>query len=160
MMTASTQRWFSEQVTDMTDSMFRVSYVLLRNTADCEDAIQTAILQAYEHLPQLRDRKKFRGWCMRIVKHACYDLLRKRRDTLPLNEELAADTLPVENLDLYRALTHLRAESRIVLVLHYSEQYTQKEIAEILNIPAGTVASRLSRARNELRNLLMEEAKE
>lgn len=157
MMTAGNKAWFSEQVSDMTDSMFRVAYVLLRNRTDCEDAIQTAILQAYEHLPQLHDKKRFRAWCMRIVKHACYDLLRKRRDMLPLNEELVTDELPVENIDLYRALTRVRAESRVVLVLYYSEQYTQKEIAEILDIPAGTVASRLSRARTELRNLMTEE---
>lgn len=156
-MTARLDSFFTDQITDMTDSMFRVSYVLLRNTADCEDAIQTAILQAYEHLPALRDRTRFRAWCMRILKHACYDLLRRRRDTLPLDERLAADALPAENIDLYRAMTRLRADSRVVLVLYYSERYTQKEIAHILDIPPGTVASRLSRARNELRNLMTEE---
>ncbi len=159
MISTQTYAWFAEQVSSLTDTMFRVSYVLLHNRADCEDAIQEAVLRAYERLPQLRDRTRFPAWLMVILRRCCYDIMRRRQETLPLDEELTpgeAAALPIENLDLARALGALKPDSRVMLVLYYTEGYTQKEIAEAMNMPPGTVASKLSRARKDLKNLLTE----
>lgn len=144
--------WFSDYIRQMKQTMFRVAYVILGNVTDCEDATSSALLTAYEKLPQLRNRELFKAWFIRILKNECYLLLKRRKRTVHLNEEMSLGyEMNAADLDLRNAIMKLNKDYRLAIVLYYVEGYSIKEIAQIFDIPDGTVKSRLCRARTQLK---------
>ena len=142
---------FIAEIEACSGMMYRVAWSILRNNADCEDALQEAALKAWEKRGHLRNETYFRTWITRILINACFDTQRKRRRVIPLDEvaERAAAASPDPTLTL--ALEALPEKLRLPLSLHYLEGFSVEEIARILRIPAGTVKSRLHQARNQLR---------
>ena len=110
--------WFCRSVRERERSMFRLAWAMLRNVADCEDAVQSAILKAYEALPALRDKNAFGSWLLRILQRECLQLLKKRPQTLPLEEvpKPSWEDVPA-NGDLRVALDRLSPKERGALVL-------------------------------------------
>ncbi len=147
---------FADGVQEMTDTAFAVAYLILGNRADCEDAMSAAILRAYEGRDKLRLRDSFRAWFLRILRNEAYTLLRKRRRLTPvedLPEGEAPDVDSAGRLDLRAALFQLTEDQRTALLLQ-QEGYGLAEIGVILDVPVGTVKSRISRAKKTLRTLL------
>lgn len=151
-----TKAFFEEQAMALADSLYRVSASLLRRPADRQDAIQDALLKAWEKRHTLREEHLFRPWLMRILVNECHTLLRKTRRIL-LVDPPEQDTGQV-NSALRETVMELPEKIRLVMVLHYMEDMPVTEVAEALRIPAGTVKSRLSRGRELLRTTLREEA--
>ena len=153
---------FTQKVLELEDVLFHISYGILQNEADCEDAVQEAILKAYAGKEKLKKPQYFKTWLVRIVLNECYSFLRKRRRELPLNEALTEITkmadiyVKEEYLELYESLKQLTEKDRICVQLCYLEGYSVKEIAQIFRIPEGTVKSRLNRARKQLKSNLIE----
>jgi RNA polymerase sigma-70 factor (ECF subfamily) len=139
--------------------VFRYSYWLsgCRNAA--EDITQETFLRAYRGLHALREMAAAKGWLLTIARH---EYLRWIRKSSELSSEFEVDeadgknhTLQLEQQDwLMQALDRLPTEFRVVLLMYYFEQRSYAEIANDLDIPLGTVMSRLSRARQHLRNSL------
>ncbi|MCM1091983.1 MAG: sigma-70 family RNA polymerase sigma factor [Butyrivibrio sp.] len=151
---------FAEVVLASTDSLYRISKTILKNDADCEDAVQEAIATGFAKLDTLRQERYAKTWLTRILIHECYALLKKRNRTAPLMEEPETEEYSGEDYsELYEALSALKREYRLAIVLHYLEGYSVQEIAQIMRISVGTVKSRLSRGRKSLRHI-MEEAYE
>ena len=147
---------FAQEVRELTDTAFAVTYLILGNSADSEDAMSAAILRAFENRGKLRKRDSFRAWFLQILRHEAYDLLKKRRRLTPVEEmpEAAApDRDDAERLDLRQALQELTDTQRTALLLQ-QEGYDMAEIGQILDVPVGTVKSRISRAKQTLRTLL------
>lgn len=149
---------FSQIIKGKENKLYRISRSVLRNDADCADAIQEALLRAWLKLPELRDYQLFEHWLVRIVLRECYRITKKRKFD-SINYENAATYK--ENVDdkiaIQDAIYSLDVKKRVTFILHYIEGYKVYEIAHIMNIPEGTVKSRLMRARNEMRSLLKEE---
>lgn len=147
---------FAQEVRLLTDTAFAVAYLILGNGADCEDAMSEAILRAYEHRDKLKKRESFRAWFLRILRNEAYSTLRKRRRLTPV-EELPDGPAPegdsAERLDLKVALQELTEDQRTSLLLQ-QEGYDLTEIANITDVPVGTVKSRISRAKKTLRTYL------
>ena len=78
------QEYFTAQAEASTGLLYRVAYTILRNDADCQDAVQEALLRAWTGRDKLRDRQLFRTWLTRILINASHDILRKRKPTVPL----------------------------------------------------------------------------
>jgi len=155
MMDAKDTAWFNGEVRRMQPALFRVSYSMLGNVADCEDAAASAVLKAYEKLPQLHSRARFGVWLMRILRNECIALIRLRARCSPLPDtDLPDGDMRIPDIDLYNALMRLGPDTRAAVVLHYLEGYGVGEVARILGVPVGTVKSRLSRARARLKALL------
>lgn len=148
------REWFCNNIQEMHDSIYRVAYTILHNNTDCEDAAGNAILLAYQNIYQLRNRNKFKAWLMRILKNECYAILRSREQTLPGFHEIIIESDNRPDIDLHDAIKRLRVEYRVSIVLYYLEGYRVNEIAQILEVPDGTIKSNLSRARSELRLIL------
>ena len=149
---------FAQEVRSLTDTAFAVSYLILGHSADCEDAMSAAILRAFENRGKLRKRDSFRAWFLQILRHEAYDLLKKRRRLTPveeLPEEAAPEGDDAGRLDLRQALQELTDTQRTALLLQ-QEGYDMAEIGQILDVPVGTVKSRISRAKQTLRTLLEE----
>ena len=147
---------FAQEVQELTDTAFAVTYLILGNNADCEDAMSAAILRAFENRGKLRKRDSFRAWFLQILRHEAYDLLKKRRRLTPveeLPEEAAPEGDDAGRLDLRQALQELTDTQRTALLLQ-QEGYDMAEIGQILDVPVGTVKSRISRAKQTLRTLL------
>jgi len=149
---------FSEQVTAAETTLYRISKSILKNDSDCADAVQEAIITAYSKLRSLRDDRYFKTWLCRILINECYQICRANKRVVPFEDYMETRRQPEQPGDsgLFDAIMELKPELRLVIVLHYIEGFQTKEIAEMLKIPEGTVKSRLSRARSELRSILGE----
>ena len=149
---------FAQEIRELTDTAFAVSYLILGNSADCEDAMSEAILRAYESRGKLKKRDSFRAWFLRILRNEAYTALRRRRRLTPvedLPEGPAPEADSAGRLDLRAALSELTEDQRTSLLLQ-QEGYSLEEIGEALDVPVGTVKSRIFRAKKTMRAILEE----
>lgn len=147
--------WFCRSVQGAKESMFRLAWAILRNEADCEDAAQNAVLKAYEKLPTLRDKNSFVPWLLKILQRECFNILKKRGNTVPLLEEREppAEEAP-EAGEVQSLFCALPPGERAAIVLHYYEGMSVRDIAKLMDVREGTVKSWLSRGRNHLKDIL------
>ena len=147
---------------DSEPTLFHVSLSILHNEQDCADAVQEAILKAYENRYKLKEIKYFKTWIVRIVINECYSILRKKKRFQAYNDTVQKDIsdsshyVKEEYIDLYQAINRLDEKEKICVILYYLEDYSVAETADVLKIPIGTVKSRLNHARKELKGLLDE----
>ncbi len=153
---------FQQEVLALAPFLHRVSFSILHNEADCKDAVQTALELAWKHRFSLRDREKFRPWITRILVHECYEMIKKRKKerNYPLEMVNQSVEQPTLSLPIGEALSMLKPEWRVLVVLHYMEGYSMQELSDLLKIPLGTVKTRLKFARKRLRILLKDEWEE
>lgn len=150
---------FAKQVLEAEATMYHISKSILRNDCDCADAVQEAIITAFSKLNTLRDDRLFKTWLCRILINECYQICRNNKRVVSLEDYMEDEKSATfqNNSELYGAIMKLNTELRMVIVLHYIEGFRTAEIAVILKIPEGTVKSRLSRARSELKTILGEQ---
>ena len=143
---------------------------MVRNEAEAEDIAQEAFVRAYVSLRSFRRESSFRNWLCRIATRLCIDHLRSRRTEkeLTVNEELLDSPRPgpeeevVVQEQLRLALSRIPAHLRAAVVLRHLEELSYQEMAEILQLPLGTVKTHLRRGRaalkQELEKMRREEA--
>jgi RNA polymerase sigma-70 factor (ECF subfamily) len=153
---------FAVLVHQVSDSLYATAWRILRDAGLAEDALQNALVLAWRRLPKLRDPDRFEAWIHRILVHACYDESQRARPwsrtvrVLPMDGLSAPDgTAAIADRDeLERAFRRLSFEQRAVFVLHHYVGLPLVEVAELLEIPAGTARSRLHYALEGLRRAL------
>jgi RNA polymerase sigma-70 factor (ECF subfamily) len=155
---------FEQTISPHLDAAYNLARWLTRNEHDAQDMVQEAYLRAFKFLDAFQGVDG-RAWLLTIVRNVCYTWLQQNRAhemTTMFDEEIhnvdsdASNpaTLVLQSADqqiLRHALDELPVEFREVVVLRELEGFSYKEIAEIANIPAGTVMSRLARARERLK---------
>jgi RNA polymerase sigma-70 factor (ECF subfamily) len=142
---------FAVLVHQVSDSLYAVAQRILRDPGLAEDALQNALVLAWRRIPKLRDPDRFEAWIHRILVHACYDESQRARHrtanirVLPIGGlSTPDDSAAIADRDeLERAFRLLTIEQRAVFVLHHYLGLTLVEIADLLEIPAGTARSRL-----------------
>jgi RNA polymerase sigma-70 factor (ECF subfamily) len=144
-------------------ALYRYAFRLSGAAADAEDLTQEAFCKAQANIAQLRDAARARPWLFSILRNAY--LHRRRSDkTVPMVSldgvgdvaEVAAGPLPdVDPEQLQRALDDLAEVYRTPIILYYFEDFTYRDIAEQMDLPIGTVMSRLARAKAWLRSRLL-----
>ncbi len=153
------------QIVDHYDHRLRgLAYRLLRDRDRMDDVLQEAYVKAFRSLPRFKGESALGTWLYRIVYNACIDDLRSRKDAVSLDDQAApvdmADTRPgpadvaVGRHDLADALDTLPADQRAAVMLVDAYGLDYGEAADVLGVAAGTVGSRLSRARSALRAVL------
>jgi RNA polymerase sigma-70 factor (ECF subfamily) len=148
------------------DRIYNLCRYLLVNPQDAEDAAQEVFLKAYRKLKDFRPEASLYTWLYRIGVNTCLDHKRKARSE-SIKDQSFAEELPTAEPSPERryqskeigqairvALEQLSKNSRAVIVLREVEGLSYEEIAEVLNTSVGTVKSRISRTREELRRLL------
>jgi RNA polymerase sigma-70 factor (ECF subfamily) len=164
---------FEQVVLPHLDSAYNLARWLTGNEHDAEDVVQDAYLRAVKFFNSFRGGDA-RPWLITIVRRVCYDWLQRNRSHKALavfDEELHSDPgasldpaqLALRNEDqemLRQALAELPVEFREILVLRELEGLSYKEIAAITALPPGTIMSRLSRARERLRQCLVKNLRE
>ena len=153
---------FQREAMQLEKLMYHVSWSILRSDEDCADAVQEALVRAWQKRSTLRSMDRFKPWLMRILVNQCNDMLRrqKRRSFFPLSEAAESIAAPEQPMELMDAIGQLKPEWRVVIVLHYMEGCTVQEISAMTGVPAGTVKARLSAARKQLGRLLQDEREE
>ena len=148
---------FEDEVLPHVDAAYNLARWLTKNDHDADDVMQEAMLRAYKFYPGLRGEA--RPWLLAIVRNACWTWLNKNRPAeLAIVDEPEADTpgpdvLLARELDrrmLNEAIASLPIPFREALVLRELEDLSYKQIAQIAEVPIGTVMSRLARARQRL----------
>ena len=152
-----TDEEFAQRVAAMTQTLDRVTCFQLPQRADREDAVQETIRKAWEKRDALRDERLLQTWIIRILLNECHDIRARISRSLPTEELPDLLTPPPEHNALTDALARLDDMHRMPILLHYIEGYSIEEVGQMLQIPVGTVKSRLARGRTRLRALLDEE---
>lgn len=153
---------FAELIRENKIPMYRLAYGIMRNQAEAEDIVGEAIAKAYEHLGSLKDSKKFKPWIMKIVANEAKRQFAKRKridliedvDTYDFHNNYDDYNSHDNHTELWDVVSSLDEKHRFVIILYYYEEFNVREIAQILHISEGTVKSRLSRARNKLKEMI------
>jgi RNA polymerase sigma-70 factor (ECF subfamily) len=157
---------FEILATSAGDRLYAVARLILRASDLAEDAVQEALVRAWQQLPSLRDPDRFDAWLHRLVVNACADQGRQLRRwsnqvrALPVDVSIGDDTGSIANRELLeRGFERLKPEQRAVVVLHFYSGYSAAEIAQMLGIPEGTARSRLHYATEAMRAALQADAR-
>ena len=151
-------------VADHHAELYRYAYRLSGQVADAEDLTQQTFLIAHSKLDQVRTAEACRGWLFAILRNCFLKSVRGATPTPATKIDLQLESIPEEVPDelivdserLQQALDDLPAEFRLALTMFYFEDYSYREIAERLELPLGTVMSRLSRGKSHLRARLLD----
>lgn len=168
------QNAFADIVSLYQHKLYQVCYRMLSNKQEAEDIAQEAFVRAYMNLHTFDQKRKFSTWLYRIATNLCIDRIRKKKPDYYLDAEVAG----TEGLDLYsqvaaedqlpeETLVQMELQERIqyeigrlpdkyrsVIVLKYIEELSLQEISDILDMPLGTVKTRIHRGREALRKQL------
>jgi len=158
---------FSQLAAASIGRLYAVARLILREPELAEDAVQEALVAAWRDLPALRDPDRFEAWLHRLLVRSCYREARRSRrigrievQVTPLDLGRPDESRLIADRDqLERGFRRLDPEQRSILVLHFFSGNTLVEIAETLQIPTGTVKSRLHRAIQSMRADLDAEAR-
>ena len=152
---------------------YNVALKYLKDPADAEDATQEALIKAFRYLKSFNKNSKFSTWLYRIVINTCKDELRKQKNEQNNyslnNEDNYIDAIedesyePLKNAEneelgknLHKAIEQLDVNYKDVIILCDMKDYSYQEISDILEVPLGTVRSRISRGRKKLRKIINE----
>lgn len=139
--------------------LFRLAHGILRDRSHAEDATQQAYLDIWRNIGRLRDPAKFEAWSYRLLVHACYAEAKRTPTWLPeaalppMREPAMADAFATlfDRDELERGFRVLSVDHRVVIVMHYLLDMTLEQVAQTLDVPKGTVNSRLSRGMQSMR---------
>lgn len=147
--------YFCSNVSEYKLNMFRLAKSILHNDIDAEDAVSEAIFKAYDKLHTLKNLDSFKPWIMRILINESYKISNRRKKVVFLDEtDIKEEIIENDNQELWNMVEKLDEKFRTVTVLFYYEDLSIRGIGEVLGLPTGTVKSRLSRARNKLKEML------
>ena len=150
-------------VRDHYQSLYRFAFRLTGRAAEAEDLTQETFCQAQLKIHQLRDAAAARGWLFAILRNAYLHRLRADKairlvsldEIGEVPERTDFDLPEIDAAQLQAALDQLPEVFRTPLVLYFFEDFSYREIAEQMQVPVGTVMSRLARAKDHLRNRLL-----
>jgi RNA polymerase sigma-70 factor (ECF subfamily) len=167
------EREFEARLVESSTLAFRVAFGVLRHREDAEEVAQEAFAKAYRSFHQLRDRERFRAWLVRMTWRMALDRQRANRRRFAREERAEVEHVGTVEADhqmrlesseraahLWRAIDALSEKLRVVIVLAAIEGHDVKEVAALLELPEGTVKSRLFDARQRLRDALSWMAKD
>ncbi len=157
------------------NDIYNIAFRFMGNHEDACDIAQEAFIRVYKSIKKFRGDSAFSTWLYRIVSNLCYDEMRRRRHPVrsldepifngnnTLYSELPDDgPSPEEHIEvverkerIQKAITCLANEYRMVIILKDIQEFSYEEISQILKVPIGTVKSRLSRARAQLKKILV-----
>ena len=160
---------FQEEAEKYERLMFQISWSMLRNiklTSDswgaCADAVQDALIKAWQKRDTLHDQERFKPWLMRILHNTCKDMLRRRKKVRFVSYEEQALTVqpPEVPMPVNEAIERLQPEYRVLITLYYLGGFDMKDLASMFSVPVTTIKSRITRAKKQLSLLLKQDGEE
>ncbi|MFN7171824.1 MAG: RNA polymerase sigma factor [Fimbriimonadaceae bacterium] len=161
------------------ERVFKYAYRLTRNESEAEDIVGEAFVRVFRALPQFKGKSSFQTWLYTIVTNCYYDLEKKKRARKQISLEQPGRDDPTETSEiqfpdqepgpdeeyeqnvlrqtLHRAIQKLPEHQKVMIMLYHVEEISYEEISSVMQMPIGTVKSRLNRARLALRQILEEQ---
>ncbi len=153
----------AQLVAEHHQGMYRYAYRLTGSVQDAEDLTQQAFVVAQRKIGQIRKQENAKAWLFAVLRNRFLKSQLRRRPVLAADLSLKLEMLPSppaketdDHDQLQVALCRIPDAFRVVLVMYYFEECSYRQIAERLEMPIGTVMSRLSRAKDHLRSMLFE----
>lgn len=157
---------FSRVIMQNKEVMYKTTMIILKNEDDAYDALQNALIRMYQNIGKLESKEAFNSWSRRIIINCCYDLINKNKKVIDITskmaesyEETKEDAYDCED-SFVQLLEQIKPELRLTATLYYYDDLSIREIAQTLDIPEGTVKSRLAVAREKLYEMLVRERRE
>ena len=152
MLIVDQKEWFCKNIKDLENGMYRLSYSILKNEADAEDAVQEAIYKSYKNLT---DKRKFKPWIYKIVTNTSLEILKNNKNYVDIEENIEADKEDIDsNLTLWNAVQKLNQPYRTTITLFYYEDMSIKEISKITGTNVDAVKKQLSRGREKIKEVI------
>lgn len=141
-----------EAVDKYSSLVFRISYCILCNVDDAEDAVQETFLKYLTKAPEFNDEEHRKAWLIKVSANISKNMLlfKRRRACLDIETVANVDILP-SDYETFEIIMSLPAKYKVVLVLYYVEGYKSKEIAQIIDISEDAVRKRLQKGRELLK---------
>ena len=143
--------------------LYKVAKSILNDEEDINDAIQETLINAYNKIDTLKNKKYIETWITRILINKCYDIIDKNK-VHERKVQKAIDTYSNYENDNFeqrtivqKAVSQIDEDLKLIVIMYYYNQFSVKEISKIMGIPSGTVKSKLSRARTKLYEILKRE---
>ena len=150
------KNWFCDNIKNLENGMYRLSYSILKNEEDAQDAVQEAIYNAYKKLDTLKYKRKFKSWIYKIVTNTSFEILRNKKNYIDIEQEnIAAEKIDIDtNLTLWKAVQGLEQPYRTTITLFYYEDMSIKEISEITGSKVDAIKKQLSRGRDKIKEVI------
>ena len=150
------KKWFCDNIKDLENGMYRLSYSILRNETDAQDAVQEAIYRSYKNLEFLKDKRKFKSWIYKIITNTSFEMLKNKKDYLDIEQEnVQEDKIDIDtNLTLWNAVQGLDQPYRTTITLFYYEDMSIKEISKITGTKIDAIKKQLSRGREKIKEVM------
>ncbi|WP_017811132.1 MULTISPECIES: RNA polymerase sigma factor [Paenibacillus] len=150
---------FIQLMRDMERPLYRMARSMLRSDDECDDAVQETMLKAFRNIHTLREVDYFQTWIFRILINECHNIARKGARVVVTDEwsSLPARTDEYERIDMQQAVHQLPEPQRLVIAMHYFQDMPIQQIADVLDLSAEAVKTRLHRARKTLMDWLSDE---
>ncbi|MBR3672763.1 MAG: sigma-70 family RNA polymerase sigma factor [Clostridia bacterium] len=146
---------FEFYVSQNMDMLYKLAFAYLKSEEDSNDVVQNVWLNFYKTKKEFESEEHIKFWLVRCTINECKKFWRTSWHRLVTFEEVSQSISEEESdIDLFNAIMSLDRKYRVVIVLYYIEDYKINEIAKLLNLPVGTVGSRLSKAKDKLKDYL------
>lgn len=152
---------FTQLILEMRNDLYKIAKARLSVEEDIQDVIQETMIEAYNKIWQIKEPSKFKFWITKILINNCnkkYKKKKKENEKYENFDESIAyiagdnDMDTIENsLDFYEMIKNLNYDEKMIIILFYNENYTIKEIGQLLKMNENTVKSKLSRARENIK---------
>lgn len=152
------EKAFDELIFMVKKELYLIAKTKLKNEEDIADVMQETIYYCYKNLKKLRNNKLFKTWTIRILINECNKVYSNNsKKSVSIEEKEIENYIGLEdnlfsNIGFDILIKDLKEDEKIIMTLYYYSQYSTKEISKILKIKEGTIRSKLSRAKNKLRN--------
>lgn len=150
------KEWFCENIKNLENGMYRLSYSILKNETDAQDAVQESIYKSYKNLDSLKDKRKFKSWIYKIVTNTSFEILKNNSNYVDIEQEnIQAEKEDIDtNLTLWNAVQELKQPYRTTITLFYYEDMSIKEISQITGTNIDAIKKQLSRGREKIKEVM------
>lgn len=150
--------YIKDMILYIKDDLYKIAKTRIANETDIEDAIQETMIETYKSIKKLNDPNKFKKWVIKILINKCNRIYRRKYKTDISIDEYNVETLKFNNiidvenkLNFYDIIKILNYEERLIIILYYMEDYSVKEIKNILKMNENTINTHLYRARQKIK---------
>lgn len=150
------------KIKQYSDIVYRIAYTMTNRKSDAEDIFQEVFIKFYKNIDKMKDDEHEKRWLIRVTTNECNMLYRKNktRNEIELNENICEPCSDEYKIPVHSYIKKLTPKYQIVIYLYYFEGYKIAEIARILKTTSGTIKSRLSRAKQQLKNIMGDDLSE
>lgn len=154
---------FTNLILSLENDLYSIAKMRVKDEEQINDVLQETMITAYVNLPKIKENKYFKTWIIKILINKCNKSFKHKKlmslEDNDIDKYVGANEIQNKKLDFEDMISFLNKEEKTILTLYYYLSYTSKEIAQILNKREGTITSKISRAKQKIKNKYKGEVK-